>query len=202
MPTGYTAIIEEKDPTFREFVWMCARAFGALIEMRESSLDAPIPQKIVPSDRHEKEISKEKMKLAKYEAMSLLDAEKLAADEYAKRKIEYDKSAAKERAIMAKYDRMVEQIHAWTPPTEAHVGLKKFMLDQIATSTEYKRKRDDGPDPYAPVKLSGEEYKKQCVEHVHDMIKFHEKHLAYERKAADSSNEWLDALRESVGDPP
>mgnify|MGYP003341377176 CR=1 FL=1 len=35
MPTGYTSIIEDRtDATFEEYVWRCARAFGAGDEAR------------------------------------------------------------------------------------------------------------------------------------------------------------------------
>jgi hypothetical protein len=42
MPTGYTAMIEEReDVTFREFALTCARAFGACIMQRDNSLAEP-----------------------------------------------------------------------------------------------------------------------------------------------------------------
>ena len=56
MPTGYTATLMEKGQTFQEFIMGCARAFGALIEMRDSPNDAPIPDKFEPSDYHAKRL--------------------------------------------------------------------------------------------------------------------------------------------------
>ncbi len=74
MPTGYTAILMEKGQTFQEFIMGCARAFGALIEMRDSPNDAPIPDKFEPSDYHAKRIIELREKLAKFKLMT--DAEK------------------------------------------------------------------------------------------------------------------------------
>ena len=43
MPTGYTAYVQDGVITeFADFAMKCARAFGALIDMRDESLDAEI----------------------------------------------------------------------------------------------------------------------------------------------------------------
>jgi len=76
MPTGYTATLMEKNQTFPEFIMGCARAFGALIMMRDDPNDATIPDKFEPSDYHAKGIIKAREKLAKLKAMT--DGEKLA----------------------------------------------------------------------------------------------------------------------------
>ena len=52
MPTGYTAIIEEKpDLTFREFALKCARGMGACIMQRDEGMDS-LPRVDPPSDYH------------------------------------------------------------------------------------------------------------------------------------------------------
>ena len=61
MPTGYTLeLYDGKDITFEEFVLKCARAFGALINMRDEPRDAPIPERFEPSYYHLKELIKAK----------------------------------------------------------------------------------------------------------------------------------------------
>lgn len=42
MPTGYTAAITDKDISFEQFVWDCARAFGALVLQRDDAIGSPI----------------------------------------------------------------------------------------------------------------------------------------------------------------
>jgi hypothetical protein len=72
MPTGYTCIIEDKpDVTFAEYVWRCARAFGALLSMREDSLDAPIPDELKSEDTDYYKTAYEK---AKQETVKELDS--------------------------------------------------------------------------------------------------------------------------------
>jgi hypothetical protein len=47
MPTGYTAPIAD-GMTFEQFALGCARAFGALVTMRDEPSDAPIPERLEP----------------------------------------------------------------------------------------------------------------------------------------------------------
>lgn len=65
MPTGYTApIYEGKQITFPEFAMQCARAFGALIDMRDDPMDSPIPDAFVPDTYHARELVKAREQLA------------------------------------------------------------------------------------------------------------------------------------------
>jgi hypothetical protein len=57
MPTGYTAKLMEEGQSFPEFAMRCARNFGALIMMRDESLDVPIPEQFEPSDYYRKKLS-------------------------------------------------------------------------------------------------------------------------------------------------
>ena len=69
MPTGYTAAIKD-GISFNEYALSCARAFGALIMMRDEPADAPIPDEFKPSDYHFKKIEEAKAELARLRAMS------------------------------------------------------------------------------------------------------------------------------------
>ena len=44
MPIGYTSKLHDGDQPFNEFIMSCARAFGALVTMRDDPNDAPIPE--------------------------------------------------------------------------------------------------------------------------------------------------------------
>ena len=56
MPTGYTAYVQE-GATFEEFVWRCARNFGALVTMRDEPTDVPVPDAFTPSKYHLEQIA-------------------------------------------------------------------------------------------------------------------------------------------------
>ena len=68
MPTGYTAELMEKGEPFNRFVMRCARAFGALIDLRDAQMDAPIPEKFEPSDYHVKALAKALAELERLDA--------------------------------------------------------------------------------------------------------------------------------------
>lgn len=54
MPTGYTHKIKD-GMTFKEYALRCARNFGALMDMRDDPMDAPIPI-FTPSGYHEEKL--------------------------------------------------------------------------------------------------------------------------------------------------
>ena len=62
MATGYTHSIKN-DITFEQFALLCARAFGACIEMRDDPTDKPIPKKFKVDSYHAKELKEAKTKL-------------------------------------------------------------------------------------------------------------------------------------------
>src|SRR5688572_14375055 len=75
MPTGYTSTLMEKGQSFPEFTMLCARAFGALIEMRDESLDATIPEKFEPSDYYTDRIAALKAELDTLTSMNASERE-------------------------------------------------------------------------------------------------------------------------------
>lgn len=76
MPTGYTSYIGQ-GCDFKTFAMKCARAFGACIDMRDSSLDAQIPDSFEPSRYHLKEKRAAERKFKKISKFKKSDWEKL-----------------------------------------------------------------------------------------------------------------------------
>lgn len=53
MPSAYTAPVQDgKITEFKDFAILCARAFGACIDMRDDPLDKPIPEAFSPVTKH------------------------------------------------------------------------------------------------------------------------------------------------------
>ena len=66
MPTGYTAdVMDGKVTDFKLFAMQCARAFGALVIMRDEPLNAEIPDEFSPSNYHFQELEQARERLAK-----------------------------------------------------------------------------------------------------------------------------------------
>lgn len=79
MATGYTyELIDKPETTFEAFALRCSRAFGALIEMREESADAPIPTEIKPSTYHLDALRKAEAEARRFETMTLAEAATLS----------------------------------------------------------------------------------------------------------------------------
>lgn len=198
MPTGYTAIIEDReDCTFEDYVWRCARAFGAFVMMRDEPLDAPVPAQFEADDYHAKGIAKAKKRLDDLKAIDAGQAAALAKEEHAAALRSNAASAAKQKAKLARYDAILAKVNAWEPPTSAHVELKKFMVQQIGVSTEFER----GYVAPAPELLSGEAWlAKENAKAARD-IAYHTEHDAKERARTAERNAWVTALAASVPIP-
>jgi hypothetical protein len=68
MPTGYTAAIKD-GISFQQFAMACARAFGALVMMRDEPSSAPIPD-FQPSNFHVEHLELARAELARLQALT------------------------------------------------------------------------------------------------------------------------------------
>lgn len=154
MATGYTAGVADGTITnFRTFAMQCARAFGALIEMRDDPMDTPIPTELKPSSYHETALATANARLAELKAMAPDEITQKASADLAQDQAAsetYRRARVEENARLRK---MAAQVEAWSPPTPDHNGMKDFMLEQLLISkndetywksvdaTEYEPKR-------------------------------------------------------------
>ena len=194
MPTGYTLdLYDGKDITFEEFVLKCARAFGALIDMRDEPMDAPIPERFEPSDHHLKELEKAKRRLKEIRKWNEEKAEQEAERAYREALKERKEFIKKNKLIRKRYEDMLSKVQKWKPPTIEHVSLKQFMIQQLLESIEF-----DCFVPEMPQRLSGEEYREQQIKKALSDIEYHEKEYAEEVNRVYEKNKWLLLLRESL----
>jgi len=133
MATGYTAAIE-KGIGFEAFVMRCARSIGHLVGLRDMSLDAPIPERLEPSTYHSDMLAQASDRLARLMGMGSEEAEQEAAKQDVKRSQSNTKHAKDQEVLLAKYRRMLDMVQAWQPPSDDHVVLKKFMVQQLEDS--------------------------------------------------------------------
>ena len=195
MPTGYTADIKD-GITFDQFAMGCARAFGALVLMRDEPNDAPIPEKLEPNDYHERMLIENKEKLKQIEAISIDKANQLALDEWHESEKSRIKSLNENKELRVKYQEMLDKALAWIPPTDDHKNLLKFMVDQIEKSIEF----DCSEEYYSkPTELlSGDDWLEKQKAKVEHSIEYHEKENKAEIERTNSRNSWLKHLRDSL----
>lgn len=195
MPTGYTDSIKN-NITFPEFAMKCARAFGALIQMRDDVMDAEIPDEIIPSNYHKDEMEKACLKLNEAKKMTLSAAKVLAVRDYNEQVAYHEKYVSDANDLKSKYESMLEKVMAWQPPTPDHEELKKFMMEQIKGSidcdsnTSYSKP----PQPQSPEKWLGEYVDKQARD-----LGYHVKEWYAEVERCKSKTEWIRSLKASLG---
>lgn len=197
MPTGYTHIVAENgDFTFPEFAMRCARAFGALVMMREEPLDAPIPEKFEPGEYYRKNYEKAKAAYENFIANPPTDEDlEKQYNEYVAKETERFAAISKGKDVKRRrYNAMLFKVLKWQPPTPEHEGLKKFMIDQLHDSievdcSEYQPRISD-KEEYIAYYRSGEYLKKE--------LDFYAEQWHKEIERTNSQNEWLKELRESL----
>ena len=195
MPTGYTAELMEKGETFERFALRCARAFGALVLMRDEPLGAPIPEKFEPSDHHAKALATARTELERLLAMGENDrtafGETRRQEEIENRRRHLRRSQEQDARLKA----MREQVVAWTPPTPDHTGLREFMLQQIELSYNgdfYERYLAE-----AEVKTPAAYYE-EAVTAARRSIKYNTEEHAKEVQRTETRSRWIADLRKSL----
>jgi hypothetical protein len=194
--TGYVHHMVEKKQTFPQFAMSCARAFGALVEMRDEGMDAKIPDEIKPEPYHKKAAAEARKELAAFEAMT--EGERLAWVEASKRReVDAYRQCIKDaKASRAQLAAMVAQVEEWEPPTPDHAGLKKFMLQQVRDSMPTT---DFYDDQIAIVQAKdAEELVAERLATLQENIAYHDQHYADEVKRAKERTDWVKQLRASL----
>jgi hypothetical protein len=196
MSTGYTAHIKD-GITFNRFVWNCARAFGALVMMRDDPQGTPIPERFEPSPYYAESAQKDAAELARLQSLTKEQASAECLAAYQRELEAYHQRRADKRDLREKYLRMLAKAKEWQPPTPEHVGLRDFMVQQITESIEW-----DCSEKYdtAPVCKSTDAWLADSIERARQSLVRSEQSHAEEVERTESRNRWLQALRESV--PP
>ena len=201
MPTGYTAPVQDGTITeLPDFVLNCARAFGAFVMLRDSDQSLETTRRYIESggyletsEYHESSLEKGLVDLAKLEAMS--DEEALAlvradARAAARRNREADE---KRRMQQLRYEKMIEKVDSWMPPTAEHVEFKEFMLTQLRESIDFDCSPFglDAPD----VSLGAHQKK---IERLRKSIDFDREAIEKRRERNEGRKFWIEALIESL----
>ncbi len=194
MPTGYTADIHDGKPvTFEAFAMQCARAFGALIMMRDSATDAPIPEAFEPSTWNDERLAEALADTTQLVAMTKEQIEAAATEANRLAEESWQKAATKSREMHARYTDMLKQVLLWKPPTPDHEKLRSFMENQLRQSIHADCSTSEKPTPLTPAEWHDEQ-----VKHFDWLINYHRDEAAKEKERVASRNKWLSDLRASL----
>lgn len=199
MPTGYTAkIIDRDDVSFQEFALDCAKAFGANIRLRDEPADTPI-QKYSPDSYYVKAMETARNEYARL--LSMDESQRLAYGEEKKRSQidEYRKYVADAEVKSARLNRMLKSVMEWTPPTDEHVGMKEFMIEQLQSTIQ-----NDGNGSYYQDSIDRHmatdtgQYHADALKSSADSIEYYERKSREEIDRVDGRNDWNRKLIDSL----
>ena len=191
MPTGYTYKIEE-GCTFNEFILGCARAFGALVNMRDDAQDAEMPDEIKPGTYHSEQIVTCEGGMLAIKTMSIPQLEVKIKERYDSEVASRDEYLADQKKHKEQYAAMLDHVKAWEPPTADHVGLKDFMINQINLSMS----RDYIPTP--PVLLPVNKWVVNEMSRLAKDLEYNRKEHAEEVDRCKGRTQWIKSLRASL----
>lgn len=201
MPTGYTAMLGEKNATFNEYAWACARGFGALLCLRDEPWDTPIPLRLESNGYYLNQIENAKKKLKHLEERSDDYFAVYFAEESEKLKEHQGESEKKSNELREKYSTALATVDAWLPPSDDHVKFKEFMASQIKESIQWDCRSLGENKRTEPMKTL-RQLKKDAIDQASRDVEYYEKqHVENEARIA-GNNEWLKALQDSIGLPP
>ncbi len=194
MPTGYTAAIAN-GITFRQYAMDCAKAFGALITMRDEPANAEIPEKFEPSKYHIDKITAAENELKELRAMDDSEAEKRARLEFEQELESHQKYVNDKSELKDKYLAMLKQVKIWQPPTSEHVEYKNFMIQQIEQSIDF-----DCTTTYLskPALKSGRVWLNGKIDRALKDLEYHKEENRKEIERAEGRTAWVNALRNSL----
>lgn len=189
--TGYTSLIAQGEiTTAKDFLKICLRAFGVLVEMRDEPLSANIPTQIEKNDFYSKKKEQAEKKLKELKAFfpkqweEMLKKEIKATKETLKKG---EEKAEKERMLL---DRLTREICGWQCDKEFR-DVKNFALEQLGRTRE---------ETFLEVwqKLNTLEnftwktFKKQKIEELEKETAYYEKKEQKEKKRQKEKQDFLD----------
>lgn len=193
MPTGYTYPVVEGNVTeFNDFAMSCARAFGALITMRDDPMDAPIPDEFTPSTEYDNLISTDSKLMGQIQAMTNAEAEAAAQDAHAEALKDRAKYLENKELEASRLNSMLMKVCAWQPPTPDHNEMKEFMIEQLTISM---------PGSYAPsipAAMDGATWRKTELDRLAESVVRNRQDRDKEINRAASRTKWVNALRQSL----
>ena len=197
MPTGYTSMISD-GCSFEEFVWSCARAFGANITMRDDPNDAKILE-YKPDDYHLNILTEAEKELEEFDKLTDKEIDIQIEKEYQEEIKRIEQRKKEDKLLRKKYEDMLEKVKNWNPPSSDHTKLREFMIEQIESSIEYDCGHYDKESPV--VKPSRKQWLIAKNESILNDIKYHKKGYKEECERTEGRNKWNKQLAKSVPQP-
>jgi hypothetical protein len=195
MPTGYTAKVQSGEITeFKDFALTCARAFGALIHLRDEPLSPHIPDDIKGSDYHKERAADAEAQLAALDRLHDDEIRALATADNEKKQASHAAYVAERTVEKARYEAMLAKAREWTPPTPEHAGLKDFMIKQLEESIRF----DCSVTFSAPEPLDATSWLNGRRKELQSNLAYHRKNIAADDERNAERIAWIKSLKQSL----
>ncbi len=194
MPTGYTCDIA-KGISFKQFLFGCSRAFGAMLHLRDEKFGYEIPKEVPPSTYHSDRLAEAVAANLLLVQMTDEERAKHASIANTERMLSFNKRRLEIIELKEKYEAMRTSAEQWAPPSKEHNALKAFMISQINESIAF----DCGLEYLAPpVVLNTLEWFTAERDKNNRDIRYHTEHYKAEIEKNKEINLWIKQLHESV----
>lgn len=195
MPTGYTEGVQSgKITEFKDFACICARAFGALIHLRDEPLSPHIPDDVSGSSYHKEQAADAEAQLAALDKLHDDEIRAFAAADNEKKQARHVAYVAERVAEKARYEAMLVKAREWTPPSSDHAGLKDFMIKQLEESIRF----DCSVAFAAPKPLDATAWLNARREELQSNLAYHRKNISADDERHAERIAWIKALKQSL----
>lgn len=207
MPTGYTAgILDGKITTFSQFVKQSMRAFGACNHMVDMNFEEDYIERS-PSSFYKTKIKELEGVIEQISLLTdaeILENKKKELEEKKRDILEQIKKKEKYTNVLME---ILKEAKEWEPPTEEHVGIKSFMIDQLESTIKYDcdllyeknklKKVQAELENFPNFELVTEERTKR-IEKAKTDIEDYTKEYEKEIKRCQEANQWVKELLGSL----
>lgn len=200
MPTGYTGKIYEgkTEVSGKDFIKSCARAFGGLMHMRDEDSDAPWTLVDVDSQikYSQDSLARSIDRLNKLDAMTDEEIAETIEASYQNQIKENAEAVIKQKDLKARYEKVLKEVEDWQPPTDEHISVKEFAIDQLKKSIDYDCDYSYYEKPVT--KQTVEEYKTMMSKILNEGIDRDKKSIKEAVKRVEEKNQWILKLQKSL----
>lgn len=199
MPTGYTYSVQNGEVTeLKEFMLSCAKGFGAFIHMRDDGISSDIKYREV-GEYYSRRLENTKREFEEFKLLSDEEIQKQLDESYERRVKEQKEGLKRFDEQKQRYLDMIDKVKEWIPPTEDHIKLKEFALEQLNSSLEFDCS-DSSRNYYLqePFKDTVEEYRVYKIKSYLKDLEYYSKSYRDELESVEKANKWIRDLIESL----
>lgn len=199
MATGYTYSVQTGEITeLKDYILSCAKSFGAFIHMRDDKISPEIKYKEI-GEYYSRQLENTKNEFEAFKLLSDEAIQKQLDESYERRVQELKDGLKRFDEQKQRYLDMIKKVEKWIPPTEDHVKLKEFALEQLNGSLEFDCS-DRSREYYLkkPFKDSIESYRAYKIKSYLKDLEYYSKCYRNELESVEKTNKWIKDLVESL----